>query len=43
MPVIFTYKNAVSFLTNTFDQNLKLYIPFPDPEKMEMERVNLAG
>ena len=43
MPVIFTYKNAVSFLTNTFDQNLKLCIPFPDPEKMEMEKVNLAG
>lgn len=43
MPVIFTYTNAVSFLTNTVDQNLKLCIPFPNPEIMEMERVNLAG
>ena len=43
MPVILTYKNAVSFLTNTIDQNLKLCIPFPEPEKMEMERVNLVG
>jgi hypothetical protein len=43
MPVIFTYKNAISFLTNTVDQNLKLCIPFPHSEKMEMERVNLAG
>jgi putative SOS response-associated peptidase YedK len=42
MPVIFTYRNAVSFLTNTVDQNLKLCIPFPYPEIMEMERVNLA-
>ena len=42
MPVIFTYKNAVSFLTNTVDQNLKLCVPFPNPEIMEMERVNLA-
>jgi putative SOS response-associated peptidase YedK len=42
MPVIFTYGNAVSFLTNTVDQNLKLCIPFPNPELMEMERVNLA-
>jgi putative SOS response-associated peptidase YedK len=42
MPVIFTYKNAVSFLTNTVDQNLKLCIPFPNPELMEMEKVNLA-
>jgi putative SOS response-associated peptidase YedK len=43
MPVIFTYRNAVSYLTNTVDQNLKLCIPFPNPEIMEMERVNLAG
>ena len=43
MPVIFTYGNAVSFLTNTVDQNLKLCVPFPSPEIMEMERVNLAG
>lgn len=42
MPVIFTYKNAVSFLTNTVDQNLKLCVPFPNPEIMEMERVDLA-
>ena len=42
MPVIFTYKTAVSFLTNTVDQNLRLCIPFPNPEIMEMERVNLA-
>jgi putative SOS response-associated peptidase YedK len=41
MPVIFTYRNAVSFLTNTADQNLELCIPFPNPEKMEMERVSL--
>ena len=43
MPVIFTYKTAVSFLTNTVDQNLRLCIPFPNPEIMEMERVNLVG
>jgi putative SOS response-associated peptidase YedK len=43
MPVIFTYKNAVSFLTNTVDQNLKLCVPFPNPESMEMEKVNLKG
>ena len=43
MPVIFTYKNAVSFLRNTVDQNLKLCVPFPNPEIMEMERVDLAG
>jgi putative SOS response-associated peptidase YedK len=42
MPVIFTYKNAVSFLTNTVEENLKLCIPFPNPELMEMEKVNLA-
>jgi putative SOS response-associated peptidase YedK len=42
MPVIFTYGNAVSFLTNTVDQNLKMCIPFPNPEIMEMEKVNLA-
>jgi putative SOS response-associated peptidase YedK len=42
MPVIFTYRNSVSFLTNTVDQNLKMCIPFPNPELMEMERVNLA-
>jgi putative SOS response-associated peptidase YedK len=42
MPVIFTYGNAISFLTNTVDQNLKLCIPFPNPELMEMEKVNLA-
>jgi len=42
MPVILTYRNAVSFLTNTVDQNLKMCIPFPNPELMEMERVNLA-
>jgi putative SOS response-associated peptidase YedK len=42
MPVILTYRNAVSFLTNTVDQNLKICIPFPNPELMEMERVNLA-
>ena len=42
MPVIFTYGNAVSFLTNTVEQNLKLCIPFPNPEIMEMEKVNLA-
>jgi putative SOS response-associated peptidase YedK len=42
MPVIFTYRNAVSYLTNTVDQNLKLCIPFPNPEIMEMERVDLA-
>ena len=41
MPVIFTYKNAVSFLTNTVEQNLKLCIPFPKREIVEMERVNL--
>src|ERR1017187_5035580 len=43
MPVIFTYRNAVSFLTNTVDQNLKICIPFPNPEIMKMERVNLVG
>jgi len=43
MPVILTYKNAVSFLTNTIDQNLKLCVPFPESEKMVMEKVNLAG
>ena len=43
MPVIFTYKNAVSFLTNTADQNLKLCIPFPNPGMMEMEKVDLVG
>jgi putative SOS response-associated peptidase YedK len=42
MPVIFTYKNAISYLTNTVDQNLKLCIPFPNPEIMEMERANLS-
>ena len=42
MPVIFTYKNAVSFLTNTVEENLKLCIPFPNPELMEMERIILA-
>ena len=42
MPVILTYRNAVSFLTNTVDQNLKMCIPFPNPELMEMEKVNLA-
>src|ERR1017187_13320 len=42
MPVILTYRNAISFLTNTVDQNLKMCIPFPNPELMEMERVNLA-
>jgi len=42
MPVIFTYKNAVSFLTNTVDQNLKLCIPFPNPEIMRMEKVILT-
>jgi putative SOS response-associated peptidase YedK len=41
MPVILTYRNAVSFLTNTPDQNLAMCIPFPDPGKMEMERVTL--
>ena len=41
MPVIFTYKNAVSFLTNTIDQNLKLCVPFPHPEIMGMERITL--
>ena len=41
MPVIFTYQNAVSFLTNTVEQNLELCVPFPKPEIMEMERVNL--
>ena len=40
MQVIFTYQNAVSFLTNTLDENLKLCIPFPNPENMGMERVN---
>jgi putative SOS response-associated peptidase YedK len=43
MPIIFTYQNAVSFLINTIDQNLKLCIPFPNPRIMEMERVNLTG
>jgi len=43
MSVIFTYRNAVIYLTNTVDQNLKLCVPFPSPEIMEMERVNLAG
>jgi putative SOS response-associated peptidase YedK len=43
MPVIFTYKNAVRFLTNTVDQNLKLCVPFPHPDRMEMERVDLVG
>jgi putative SOS response-associated peptidase YedK len=42
MPVIFTYKNAVSYLTNTVEQNLKLCIPFLHPEIMEMEKVNLT-
>jgi putative SOS response-associated peptidase YedK len=42
MPVILTYRNAVSFLTNTVDLNLKMCIPFPNPELMEMEKVNLA-
>jgi putative SOS response-associated peptidase YedK len=42
MPVILTYQNAVSFLTNTVDQNLKLCVPFPKPEIMRMERVNLV-
>jgi putative SOS response-associated peptidase YedK len=42
MPVIFTYRNALSFLTNTIEENLKLCIPFPNPEIMEMERVNLV-
>ena len=42
MPIIFTYQNAVSFLINTIDQNLKLCIPFPHPCRMEMEIVNLA-
>ena len=43
MPVILTYKTAVSFLTNTAEQNLKLCTPFPNPEIMEMERVNLSA
>jgi putative SOS response-associated peptidase YedK len=41
MPVIFTYNNAVSFLTNSLEQNLDLCIPFPNPAKMAMERVEL--
>jgi putative SOS response-associated peptidase YedK len=40
MPVIFTFSNAVSFLTNTLEENLKLCIPFPNPELMRMEKVN---
>jgi putative SOS response-associated peptidase YedK len=42
MPVIFTFQNAVSFLTNSVEQNLNLCVPFPHPEIMEMEKVNLA-
>lgn len=41
MPVILTYQNAISFLTNSVDENLKLCVPFPNPEKMEMEKANL--
>jgi putative SOS response-associated peptidase YedK len=41
MPVILTYNNAVSFLTNTVDQNLELCMPFPHPEIMGMEKVDL--
>jgi hypothetical protein len=43
MPVILTYQNAVSYLTNTAEQNLKLCVPFPYPEMMGMEKVNLMG
>jgi putative SOS response-associated peptidase YedK len=42
MPVIFTYKNAVSFLTNTVEQNLNLCVPFPYPDLMGMEKVSLT-
>jgi putative SOS response-associated peptidase YedK len=42
MPVIFTFQNAVSFLTNSVEQNLNLCVPFPHPEIMEMEKFNLA-
>jgi hypothetical protein len=42
MPVIFTYQNAVSFLTNTVDQNLNLCVPFPYPDLMGMEKISLT-
>jgi len=41
MPVIFTFNNAAGYLTNTLEENLKICIPYPHPEKMEMERVKL--
>jgi hypothetical protein len=41
MPVIFTINNAIDYFTNTAEENLKICIPFPHPEKMEMERANL--
>jgi putative SOS response-associated peptidase YedK len=41
MPVIFTFNNALSYFTNTADENLKLCIPFPQPEIMFMERAYL--
>ena len=41
MPVIFTFNNALSYFTNTAEDNLKLCIPFPHPEKMDMERAYL--
>jgi len=38
MPVIFTKDNAINYLTNKTEDNLKLCIPFPHPEEMDMER-----
>jgi putative SOS response-associated peptidase YedK len=42
MPVIFTYDNAVSFLTNTIEKNLQLCVPFPFPQIMDMTRTQLS-
>ena len=41
MPVILTFNNALNYFTNTTEENIKMCIPFPDPEKMEMERAYL--
>ena len=43
MPVIFTIDNAINYLTDSREENLKNCIPFPHPDKMAMERVNLNG